>query len=235
MTDSYKIIQDAAELERFVEWLPDLLSYERFYISLFARKKYDPDIRSGDKTSLCRFACHKDDIVKKLRQLEVPHAAYIVRGNPVKQKSLVVYITPNPRSLKRAAYATARELISQLERDQENINPSATSLTQIHKAKSRNHCVTFDIDNPDPDKMHEVIHTVALSLGMECISVIQTHSGYHLMIDPLKVPLAAGQFWHKLVTRVAMPDQIGDLLSPIPGCVQGGKIPRMFIRKGRLQ
>ena len=40
MKNNYKIISDPDALKEFIEWLPELEDNEKFYLSLFARKKY---------------------------------------------------------------------------------------------------------------------------------------------------------------------------------------------------
>ena len=48
----HEIIKDGTKLKDFVSWLPDLKPTEKFYVALFARKKYDDSLQttSSDKT-----------------------------------------------------------------------------------------------------------------------------------------------------------------------------------------
>ena len=69
----YKIIHNEKLIQEFIDKvLPDLQNNERFYCSLFARKKYCQElIKSNDKTQLKRFLATKENLIDKLYQLEI--------------------------------------------------------------------------------------------------------------------------------------------------------------------
>ena len=50
---NYKIIQNKELLLDFIKWLPELLDGECYYVTLFARSKYDKSLKS-DKQQLHR-------------------------------------------------------------------------------------------------------------------------------------------------------------------------------------
>src|SRR6187397_960320 len=102
--ETYKIVANEEELNRFIEFLPDLTSDEKFYVTLFARKKYTTDPRfKNDKTQLKRLTVNKEDLVKELMKLEVANGLYQFNGIPIPQEMLAVYINPNPRSMTKAS------------------------------------------------------------------------------------------------------------------------------------
>jgi len=53
MTMNYKIIHNEERLKEFINWLPDLLPNEQYYVQLLARKKYNPETGlKSDKSQL---------------------------------------------------------------------------------------------------------------------------------------------------------------------------------------
>ena len=100
----HKIITDESILKDFIDWLPDLKPTEKFYVALFARKKYDESLQStaSDKMQLKRLLCNKENMIHKLRQLEIEEGLYLLKDRVATQKSLAVYITPNPRCMVKA-------------------------------------------------------------------------------------------------------------------------------------
>ena len=97
---NYKIIADEAQLKAFIEWLPELEKDEIYYVSLFARKKYDTTgTLKADKGQLKRFSSRKDRLFEKIKHLERPIGTYTHEGQAVSNESLALYITVNPRSL----------------------------------------------------------------------------------------------------------------------------------------
>ena len=100
--ENYKIIHNKEALLQFIDWLPELEDNEKFYLSLFARKKYCPDlIKSNDKTQLRRFTSNKARMYDKIKQLELQIGDWKLKDVSAPQESLVVYIMPNPRCMKK--------------------------------------------------------------------------------------------------------------------------------------
>jgi len=100
---NYQIIADEKKLLNFIAWLPKLEENEKYYITLLARKKYsDEEIKSNSKTQLKRFTSDKERLFDKIKQLEVPFGAWKLKDGAAPQKSLALYISLNPRCMKKA-------------------------------------------------------------------------------------------------------------------------------------
>lgn len=218
MIMNYKIIQDKEELLNFLEWLPDNTNEQKYYISLMARKKYNPIIPS-DKQCLKRLVSNKKDIVSKLEQLETKLGTYRIADLQVPNNALVVYLSINPSDLKRASYNTSIALIRKI---QEGLvpNPKSVALDEIQKSLIKNF-VTFDIDSKENFKENE--NKLIDILGYSWYNYIETHGGYHLIVDPKQ---CKNQGWYLNLLKAFKIDQKGSLLNPIPGTIQGDFIPR---------
>lgn len=100
---NYEIVKNAMQVNLFLGFLPDLEDGQKYYVSLFARKKYGatPGLKA-DKCQLKRFTATKEQMFDKLKKLEVEVGSYQIDGLPINQDSLCVYITPNPRDMHKA-------------------------------------------------------------------------------------------------------------------------------------
>src|SRR5690606_18630002 len=103
--DNYQIIRSLASLQDFVDWLPELMPGEVYYLSLLARAKYSEQLGrvKSDKAQLKRFTSDKSRLIDKIAQLECEVGSYKLKGIPVPEEALALYITVNPRSMTRAA------------------------------------------------------------------------------------------------------------------------------------
>lgn len=215
---NYKIIQDEQELLKFINWLPNNSDQEKYYISLMARKKYNPIIPS-DKQCLRRVVSNKKDILSKIDQMETKLGTYRINNIEVPNNALVVYISINPRDIRKAAFNTAITLMRKIEQGL-NPNPKSIALDEIQKSSKRNF-VTFDIDSKEEFQKNK--YNLVAILGCIEYNFIETNGGYHLIIYPNK---CENKTWYQELLKCFKVDQKGDLLSPIPGCIQGGFIPR---------
>jgi hypothetical protein len=218
---NYKIIQDEKEFRKFIDWLPDLEDNEKYYLSLFARKKYCEElIKSNDKTQIKRFTSYKDDIYRKVKQLECEVGSYYLKDREVPQESLVLYINPNPRNMRRATFQLIKKCTDILETNGMNYNIHAEALSCIQRSKSKTHFCDFDIDSKDVS-----ICRVKEILPDNTYDIIETRGGYHVLV---KTRLAPKTKWHKELRDAFVIDQIGDQMIPVVGCTQGGFVPKFI-------
>ena len=222
--ENYKIITDIDKLESFIDWLPEAEVNEKFYVTLFARKKYTDDpVVKGDKAQLKRFVAHKGDIIHKLKQLEIPMGSYTTLGEPIPQEALAVYIMPSPRSLRKAAGLLSKKIIDMFLKD-ENYNIQSEALTCIQKSSGSAPLLDFDIDTKDFD-----VKIFQKFLNTDGYQIIETRGGYHILVDPAKQEKT---WWHNIHKAAYLAgvkiDQSGDQLLPIPGTFQGGFTPKII-------
>lgn len=136
---NYRIIKDEKELKKFIDWLPQLEDGQKFYISLFARKKYGATKGlKADKGQLKRFSASKEQMINKIKKLEVEAGSYECDGIPVNQDSLVLYITPNPRDMHKAGLRTIQELTKFLVEGKKIYNAQSTALNMIQISGVKN-------------------------------------------------------------------------------------------------
>lgn len=204
----YEIIKDEKELDNFIKFLPSLSDDEVYYVTLFARKKYAPDSNiRADKAQLKTLVSTKENLKKKIRQLEVKIGEYTIYETPVPPESLAIYISTTPRSIKKTTQALISNLL-QNSFDNSYENPKKALYTAFQTNKSTTKFITCDVDK------EENFLPIMELLGLDSY-YIKTRGGYHILAEPNKI--------QREYTKVrALCDQIGDILSPIPGCTQGG-------------
>ncbi len=229
---NYQIIADEEKLKEFVDWLPDLQENESYYVSLFARKKYsnDPRIKS-DKSQLKRFTSNKDRLIDKIRQLEIPIGLWKLKELEAPQDSLALYISINPRCMKKATEMMGKKCWDLI--NSKNYNIQAEALSCIQKSKSRTCYIDFDIDDKSIEIEEEWLKE---QVGEDSYSILETRGGFHLLIEPEKATNFRKEYfndknWHQKIQQRYPVDQSGDQLLPVVGTFQGGFVPK-FLKKG---
>ena len=231
----YKIIQNINVLGKFIEWLPDLAPTEKFYVALFARKKYDDALQStaSDKMQIKRFLCNKENLIHKIPQLEIDYGLYKLKNTIATQKSLALYITPNPRCMIKANKDMMLRLAKAVANQNFYHNIHAEALSCVQRSKSYAYVVDFDIDDKTID-----LSPIQSILHKDCYNILETRGGYHIMVYPklaseynkmLNVKTEEyPKNWHRGITEKFPCDITGDNMIPVPGCVQGGFTPKFI-------
>jgi hypothetical protein len=225
----YELIKDREKLEEFVDWLPDLETNEKYFLAMFARKKYVNFINSSDKSQLKRITSNKKDIVSKIEQMECPVGAFKTKeGIPIPTEALVLYIMPNPRDMVKASFLLIKEMLKAIENSNKFVTPHAEALSCIQRCKSKTHFVHFDIDAGTSADVYDVVNPI---IG-DSFRIVQTRGGCHLLVT-VKDVKADGNWYGKIVSALSDfgVDQTGDLMVPIPGCTQGNFTPHFFKNK----
>lgn len=224
---NYKIIQNEALLRDFIDWLPALERHETYYVSLFARNKYEQTTNGlkADKAQLKRFTTNKENIFDKLKQLEVKLGAYKAGGKIVSQETLAVYINPNPRDLIKATKQSLIKFAELITRDYNGYNPHQEVMSEIQKACSRKIFFDLDFDNVS---LESTMEEVQKFINQECLKILKTRGGFHLLIELSKLDKTYEKTWYKNISSIEGCDIKGDNLIPIVGCTQGGFIPHFI-------
>lgn len=225
---NYKVILDEGILREFIGWLPELTETEQFYLTLFGRKKYCPEIKyiKSDKSQLARKTCTKERLFYKIKQLEVELGSYrqFQDEMPIPQEALAAYINPNPRCLYKATLHGISTLARLIELNNKNHNPHQEMLSCIQRSCSRKIFSVFDIDTKEIDIILAV--TEALGGHLECAKILETRGGYHVLVKLETIPNEIKKTWYQKLAKLS--DVTGDALIPIPGTYQGGFCPHFI-------
>jgi len=220
---NYEIIKDEKRLLNFIEWLPELKENEKYYCVLFSRKKYSKDSKlKSDKGQLKRFLTDKERMYLKIKQLEVQYGNYKLFGENVDAESLALYINPNPRSLYQATFQSIIELTKLLRDNKNSVNPHAEVMSCIQRSVGTKYFLDFDIDYKPFD-----FNELNTFINRNCLDILETRGGYHILVRLKDIkPEFKSKFYNGFKTLNV--DQTGDLLIPIPGCTQGGFVPKFI-------
>lgn len=235
---NYEIIRDKGELLRFINWLPEISDGEKFYVSLFSRKKYDTTgLLKSDKNQLKRFVSNKEMLYDKIKQLEIELGSYKFEGKSIPNETLAIYITPNPRSTHKAAIDSMVEIAKKLKNNDIIYNPHSIALNSLQTSPSRKIYFDIDIDRKKEYKgvlvYHDIISFFKNKINDEALkTIIKTRGGYHVLIELDKVNETFKKSWYKNITenKNDMFDitMNSDNLIPIPGCLQGGTLVKFY-------
>jgi hypothetical protein len=224
---NYKIIIEESLLNSFIQWLPEVRQNEIYYVALFARKKYCADASAikSDKVQCKRFTAKPHHLVSKIRQLECPVGSYTVGSSIVPQEALALYISVNPRDMLLATKNGLIQFAQLITQDYNGYNPHQEIMSEIHKACSRKVWFDFDFDNVDLDV---TLVKVSQAVNMECVRVLKTRSGFHVLLELQKIHKDFEKTWYKAMTAIEGVDVRGDNLIPVAGCVQGDFMPHFI-------
>lgn len=222
---NYPIIADEQLLKDFIDWLPELLPSEKFYVTLMCRAKYLEDRSSikGDKAALKRFVSKKDYLFDKIKQLEIELGSYKQQGSPVPREALALYITPNPRCAEKAAKNSLIKLAHVITQPYNGYCPNQLILSEYQKAESRK--IYFDIDF-DNVTIESVVSKLYGHINMEAVTCLQTRGGFHLLLDVHKIDHRYNKTWYNYITNLDGADVTKADLIPVVGTYQGMYVPK---------
>lgn len=225
MSETYKLIVDEKSFREYIDWLPDCKVEEAYYITLFSRKKYCPDMPwiKSDKSQLGRKTSKKEHIFDKISQMECKIGSYKQDDVIVPQEALAVYISTNPRDLWRASVRSIGKLASLLEHGNKSSNPHQEVMSEIQKSVGTRKYISFDIDNKELD-----IQNIVDIVDGYC-DIVETRGGFHVFVHKDKVDKITNQnTWYQQIAKDS--DLTGDMMSPPCGVYQGGWVPKFVYR-----
>jgi hypothetical protein len=236
----YRTIVDRDVLEDFIEnFLPDLEEGQKYFLSVFARKKYvdsteHPDftgnVGSKNGSSQIRsFASSKERIINRLEECQCVVGGFVTRkGLPIPPEAIAVYIHPNPRDVFKATLKSIGVFADIAVTQDKHFNP-VSKLNSIIQSTSiaKKPFVIFDVDEKNEDtltKINEIVDNRA--------SILETRGGYHVIVrrEDIKNHVEKhDRMWHNKLVK--MSDQVGDIMIPVPGTHQGDFVPKFVQMK----
>jgi hypothetical protein len=222
---NYTVIKDLNLLNQFINFLPELKQNETYYLSLLARNKYAPVLKS-DKAQLKRFTANKKNMLSKIQQLECKLGAYQKDNILIPQEALALYINPNPRCMETATKNSLIKFANLITHPYNGYNPHQEVLSEIQKACSRKVFIDFDFDKVE---LQPTLQAIAPFINRNAIHIVQTKNGFHLLVETAKIEKQFVKIWHQTISSQAGCDVKGDNLIPVVGCIQGNFCPQFVV------
>lgn len=223
-----KIITDYQFTDKFIKWLPELQENEVFYFSLYSRRKYNSALPYSE-LKLSEFIVQKKEhIIEKLHRLECPDTGYMYEHGSkiIPYDSLVLYMYPNPKNLLIASKNISKRLMDVLYNPSKNaINPLSITMSEIQKSVIRKPYMDFDFDNSN---YKDLLPKITEYINRESISIIETRSGFHLLIQKDRVEQKYQRSWYKNISALPNMDAGKEKMIPVPGTIQGLFQPKLF-------
>jgi hypothetical protein len=225
LQQTYQIITDEKLLKEFIEWLPDLKLGETYYVCLFARNKYAPNVANikSDEKQMARFICKKEQIFEKIKQLEAPIGSYSTKYGICPQEALACYIMVNPRDKLKATPPSIHKLVDLVTNSEYNgYNPVQEVLSEVHKSIGTKYYVDFDFDC---ELTEDLLTKIFGYVNKSACKILKTRGGFHLLIKINEVETAFKKDWYRNILSLDGCDKCEDRSIPIPGTYQGGFTP----------
>ena len=232
----YSIVKDEVELQKFIDFLPDLEPEQKFYYCLFARKKYGAtEGLKSDKCQLKRGTTTKERMLRDFQKMEVRVGLYEIDGIPIQQDSLVLYISPNPTDMQKSALKTAKQIVSDVAEGKRLKSPQATALSEIQvNVVSKYFNIDIDfIEGSKPSRVHvRNLITEAADINEDAITFVDTRGGFHILVELDKIQEKYRKSWYMSFSKMesgwfTVDMNNGKGLLPTPGCVQSNFIPKL--------
>lgn len=231
---NYKLIQDKIELEKFINFLPELKENEGYFLILVARSKWNKETGLPSATKLRRETVNtKTKIFQTIKHWEVEEGSYTVVRNGITTQiplsNIGIYAGYNPKNQYKAAINLAKACIDAITNKRTGINVKSMANDYCQTSFGTKHFVDIDCDRVGNDNIETIIDFVKNIIGPDAGTFVKTRGGFHCLVN-LK-NMKGNHTWYKQIQAHQFESQLelfsNDLI-PIPGCNQGDFVPYMI-------
>lgn len=245
---NYKLIQNEVELQKFIDFLPELKSNEGYFLILIARKKWNPESDIPSALKLKReTVMRKDRLIHTIRQMEIAYGLYVNYDKPIPLENLGVYIGYNPRDQSQACYDLAYECLKRVRGSKQNINIKSMANDIIQSSYGTKHFMDIDVDLKEDETLEEIVTFIKSVVDEKYLNFVKTSGGFHCLINLTHPDLAEpkskkdkssslispkfGNKWYLELKNHKFKSELNIMnndLMPLAGCNQGKFVPFMF-------
>ena len=238
---NYKLIHNQEELQKFVDFLPELNPNEGYFIILIARKKWFPESGIASAHKLRRETVgRKDKIIHTIKQWEIEESGYDSNGTPIDIKNLGVYIGFNPKNQHKACFELINQCLEAIKSNKENINVKSMANDVIQGSNGTKNFIDVDVDIKEDENYLDIVSYIKDLINPSRLTFIKTNGGFHALINLIKCegegrmmelsPNHGNQWYQKLQNHPFKSELniMSNDLVPVVGCNQGKYIPHFL-------
>jgi hypothetical protein len=238
--ECYEFLIDEEELRKFHSTiLPQLGQDEVFYLMLGARNKYLTDeekpiynMNGSDMIKRVTVRSNKyEEFRDKVLDFCVPKGRYRDKNDkPLPEHSFTLYVTPNPRDVRRASVGVVQKITEGLLNTNTPLKLENMMLSEIHKYSTNKVWIDLDVDPKGDDDLLKTLERLRVILGDTEYITVKTRSGAHMLVKKETIDPRIKNTFYKDIQSLSdtMEGEVefkGDTMLPVPGCAQGGKMP----------
>ncbi len=230
----YKLINDEAAMQKFIDKLAKLEPWEVYEVSLFAKFKYsfNSKIKTDNSKAVklrTKFVSCAEELIQTVKDLQMPYGSYRYNGIPIDQNCLVVYINPNPRNKGLGELNAIKEITV---RTLGGAQLKLHSIIKAHISKAVASKVfahfDFDFDLGSCDSAAtDTLARLEQHINLNAVTCIFTRRGFHLLVEKNKIESAFADTWYNAITALPGFDKSADMNVPFPGTTQNGIVPSL--------
>lgn len=242
---NYKLLQNEVELQKFIDFLPELKPNECYFLILIARKKWNPESNIPSATKLKRETVNKKDkIIQTIRQMEVAEGIFTNNEIAIPQENLGVYIGYNPRDQYKASFELINKCLTAIKTNKQNINVKSMANDVIQASYGTKNFMDIDVDIKEGEDYNEIVKFIKSVIDEKYLNFFKTSGGFHCLInlnhpdfkssDKNESDLISPNFgkkWYPELQKHQFKSELNIMsndLMPMPGCNQGKFVPFMF-------
>lgn len=181
---NYKLIHNQEELQKFVDFLPELNPNEGYFLILIARKKWFPESGIASAHKLRRETVgRKDKIIPTIKQWEIEEGGYDSNGTPIDIKNLGVYIGFNPKNQHKACFELINQCLEAIKSNKENINVKSMANDVIQGSNGTKNFMDIDVDIKEGEDYLVIKNYIESIVNSKYLKFIKTNGGFHCLVS----------------------------------------------------
>lgn len=228
---NYKLIHNEDQLQKFIDFLPDLNPNEGYFMILIARKKWYPESGIPSAHKLKRETVgSKDKIIQTIRQWEVAEGCYHSNGIPIDQRNLGVYIGFNPKNQYNACFELINQSLANIRSNKKNINIKSMANDVIQGSNGTKNFIDIDVDIKEDEDYLDIIKFIKSEISEQNLTFIKTNGGFHCLVRLNQL----NNLWYNRIKDHPFKSELNIMsndLIPIVGCNQGQFVPHFLTHK----